>query len=177
MLRGFRACALATLLAPGVVACGGGGDGGEPKPNPVCTGPTPTKGTPVDGALEIGTGMGDAFRASADGDPAELVVGTQGGAMAVPVFRVDASALGTDGTCAYLKVIATLDDGSAPRNFDLRMPSSSPSEKYWFYTTLPLLLADSATELVGKTVTYNAAFRDDGQEADARVSLLLVDNE
>lgn len=174
MLRGFMVWAAA--LAPAVVACGGG-ESHQPVPDPTCTGPAPTRGTPIDGGLEIGTGTGDDFQASMDGDPTELVIGSQGGVMAVPVFRVDARALGTDGACTYLKVIATFDDGSVPLNFDIRMPNSSPSEPYWFFTTLPLFLANRASDIVGKTVTYNAAFRDDGKEADAQVSLLLVNNE
>lgn len=164
------------LLAPALVACGGS-TSGPPMPDPPCTGPTPASGAPIDGALEIGAGSGDDFRVSVDGDSTELVIGSQGGAMAVPVFRVDASAMGTDGACAYLQVITSFDDDSAPRNFEIRLPNSSPADPYWFFTTLPLFLANYASDIVGKTVTYNAAFRDDGKEADAQVRLLLVDDE
>ena len=167
----------ATLLAPALFGCGGGADGAEPKPDPVCTGPTPTRGTPVAGALSIGANVAGDFQPYADGDSIELVRGSQGGIMAVPVFRVDASALGTDGACTYLDVLVSFDDASSPLNYDVRLPNSSPHDPYWFFTTLPLFLANEPADVVGKTVTYNSAFRDDGQEADAVVSLLLVDND
>jgi hypothetical protein len=177
MMRRPGACAAALLLAPALFACGSGRDDAEPKPDATCTGPTPTKGAPVDGALEIGANVAGTFQQYADGDSIELVRGSQGGVMGVPVFRVDARALGTDGACAYLKVIVSFDDASTPLTYDVRLPNSSPRDEYWSFTTLPLFLAYDASAVVGKTVTYNAAFRDDGEEADAQASLLLVDNE
>jgi hypothetical protein len=177
MLRPLRVGLTATLLAPALFACGGGKDVTQPKPDPTCMGPTPTRGAPLDGALEIGAYVSGDFSASTDGDTTELVRGSQGGVMAVPVFRVDASALGTDGACAYLKVIVSFDDASTPLSYDIRLPNSSPRDQYWFFTTLPLFLAYQESDVLGKTATYNAAFRDDGEEADAQVSLVLVDNE
>ncbi len=177
MLRELRVCVTAVLLAPALVACGGGKDIAEPKPEPPCSGPTETTGAPIDGALEIGEYVAGDFRAYSDGDSTELVRGTQGGVMAVPVFRVDASALGTDGACAYLNVIVSFDDASTPLGYDIRLPNSSARDQYWFFTTLPLFLAYEESDVLGRTATYNAAFRDDGKEADAQVSLVLVDNE
>jgi hypothetical protein len=165
------------LLAPALFACGGGGELPEqPAPEPICTGPTRTKAAPVDGALEIGEYVSNDFRPYTDGDGVELVRGSQGGIMAVPVFRVDAGALGTDGACAYLDVIVSFDDGATPLSYEVRLPNSSPRDQYWFFTTLPLFLAYDAADVAGKTATYNAAFHDDGKEADAQVSLLLLDD-
>ena len=159
------------------MACGGGDEPPEPAPKPVCSGPTPTRGTPIDGALAIGTGDASYYRPYVDGDRAQIVVGSQGGYMAIPVFRVDATLLGTDGFCTYLKVIATVDDGSDPHNFDIKLPNSSPSDAFWYFGTLPLFLASDESQILGHTVTYNASFYDDGKEADAAVSLLLVDDD
>ena len=59
-----------------------------------CQPPPPFRGEPIAGALEIGTGGPHDFRASSDGDATEIVLGSQGGYMAVPVFRVDAGLMG-----------------------------------------------------------------------------------
>ncbi len=175
MERGRARYLPVTLLAFSLVGCGSDHTP-NPAPNPVCTGPTPTRGDPVDGALEIGEGGPADFRQYADGDSTAIVRGSQGGYMALPQFRVDATALGTDGVCAYLKVIATLDDGSPPQTFDLRLPNSSPNDPFWYFGSLPLFLSSDESELVNRTVTYNAAFRDDDKEADAAVSLLLLES-
>lgn len=162
------------LLARALVACGDGSSVTPVAPDPPCPGPAPTRAAPIDGALAIGAGGPTDFRAFADGDSIAIVVGSQGGYMALPVFRVDASALGTDGRCAYLKVIASAG-ALAPQTFDIKLPSSSPSDPYWYFGSLPLFLSSNESDLVDQSVTYNAAFRDDGKEADAAVSLMLVE--
>ena len=83
--------------------------------------------------------------------------------------------MGTDGECAYLRVTAAIDT-LEPRSFVIRLPNSAPSEATWFFGTLPLFLASDESTILGRTCTYTAAFLDSGKEADAEVSVLLVDN-
>jgi len=96
--------------------------------------------------------------------------------MAVPLFRVDSALLGTDGACAYLRVEAAVD-GQEPESYVIRVPDSDPSEPYWYFGTLPLFLSFDETVIVDRDCTYTAAFMDDGREADAQVTLHLVDDE
>ncbi len=141
-----------------------------------CSAPAPTQGAIVPDALTIGSGSPQRFVPSTDGDTTELIIGSQGGYMAVPLFRVDSAAFGTDGVCAYLRVEAAVD-GRAPENYTIRLPDSSPSEPYWYFGTLPLFLSYDEVDVVDRDCTYSAAFIDDGREADAQVTLHLVDNE
>lgn len=157
-------------------ACGGGHDESPPAPQNDCTGPVRTKGTLVPDALTIGTGSPQRFSPSMDGDATELIVGSQGGYMAVPLFQVDAAAMGTDGVCAYLDVQAAVD-GQDPEDYVIRLPDSSPSERYWYFGTLPLFLSYDEGTVLDRDCTYTAAFIDDEREADAEVTLHLVDNE
>lgn len=176
MVRGSRLF-FAALLAPALVACGG--DDAEPQtPDPQCmaTDMPPSRGAPIAGALQIGAGGPADFREYADGDSIPIVRGPQGGYMAIPVFRVDSTLLGTDGACASLNVIATVD-ALGPQDFTIKLPAQSPADSVWFFGSLPLFLASDESELVDRTVTYDAAFFDDGKEADAEVSLLLVESQ
>jgi len=165
------------LLAFACVASACGSAGEKPSAAETgCTGLAPTSGTPVSGALTIGSGSPQRFTPSMDGDTTELIIGSQGGYMAVPLFRVDATLLGTDGVCTYLRVEAAVD-GQEPQNYTLKMPDSMPSEQYWYFGTLPLFLSYEETGIVDRDCTYTAAFLDDGREADAQVTLRLVDDE
>jgi hypothetical protein len=173
-----RSAALGVAVGALAVAVGcGGHEPSEPAPDLAsCQPPPPLRSEPIAGALEIGTGGPHDFRASSDGDEAEIVLGSQGGYMAVPVFRVDPGLMGTDGACAYLSVhveVTTLD----PVDYEVRLPNSTPTDPYWYFGTLPLFLASNPATLVGQTATYAATFRDDGKAASDAVSVVLVNND
>jgi hypothetical protein len=168
---------VAALL--GALAALGCGTANDPRraPEPArCTRPSPSKAAPLDAVLEIGSGGPGNFRAHEDGDTTEIVIGSQGGYMAIPVFRVDAVAMGSDGQCAYLDVRAAVSS-LAPLDYSVRLPDASPADPYWYFGTLPLFLSYELDAVVGKTVTYSATFTDDGMSASDEVTLLLVDDD
>jgi hypothetical protein len=135
--------------------------------------PVPLRSALLEGLLEIGSGDPGHFRVSEDGDTTEIVTGSQGGYMAIPVFRVEGTALGTDGHCTYLDVHVSV--GSlAPLDYKIRLPDSSPVNQYWYFEMLPLFLSSRLDDIVGQTASYSAVFTDDGIGASAQVRLLLV---
>jgi hypothetical protein len=140
---------------------------------PGCSDST-SHGEPVAGALEIGIGGPSDFRALFAGEMQELVLGSQGGYMVTPVFRVDAAALGTDGTCAFIEVTHTVES-MPPAHFHFMLPSFDASEPYWYIGSLPLFLSRETTSLVGKSCTLSALFQDGGVATSAEAHTLLVD--
>jgi hypothetical protein len=129
--------------------------------------------TPVEGALEIGNGGPNDFEPIVDGDDEELVVGSQGGYMVTPVFRIDASLMQSDGVCVMLDVTHAVE-AHEPAQFSFRVRDQPAGEMYWFVGNLPLFLATDDADLLGKACTLSATLRDDGRTASASVTTTLV---
>lgn len=160
--------ALASLWALG--ACGTGT--AEPTPSDDCTAPS-KPGEPVAGALQIGTGGPRDFRAFAQGESHELVLGSQGGYMPSPIFRVDAASFGTDGVCAFMHVDLDVD-GRERASFDF-MVRPTHSDGAWYFGGLPLFLSTDASVLDGRSCRILATFNDDDRDASADVQVILSD--
>jgi hypothetical protein len=167
-----RACRILGLLlgACGAVACSSPAE--TPAADSACDKPV-TREISVEGALEIGNGGPNDFEPILDGDDEELVVGSQGGYMVTPVFRIDASLLGSDGVCPMLDVTHAIETRE-PAAFSFRMRDQPAGDMYWFVGNLPLFLATDDADLLGKTCTLSATFRDDGRTASASVTTTLV---
>lgn len=141
-----------------------------------CSSTPPTRPEPVAGALEIGEGGPVDFRPIADGSSEELVLGSQGGYMVTPIFRIDTTLFDTDGKCAYIDVthtVGTLD----PASYHFVLPTQPSGEPYWYIGSLPLFLSYQSTGLVGQTCSLSATFGDDGKTTSAEVHTSLVDND
>jgi hypothetical protein len=159
-----RAAWLSWLL----LACGGGEqESPVPEEPEKCT--EPVAEDAIAGAIAIGIGEPADFRAFAAGETFELVQGPQGGWMVTPTIRVDAELFGTNGTCAYLDVAAELESIVAPP-LHLRVPDSSPGERYWYFWGIPLFLSFDVKALPGLTCTLSATFFDDGRHSSESVS-------
>jgi len=130
----------------------------------------------VDGALVIGEGGPNDFRAIVDGASEELVLGSQGGYMVTPVLRIDSQMLGTDGSCPTLDV-THLVESLAPAQFHFKLPPFDPQERYWYVGSLPLFLSWETASLVGKTCVLAATFQDHGMAATAEIHTSLVDRD
>jgi len=166
-----RLRSLMFAAAPLFGACGGA-DAEEPAPAGDCQAPS-TAGTPVDGALQIGSGGPRDFKALSDGQSHELVLGSQGGYMPSPVFRVDGSAFDSDGVCAFMHVDLDVD-GRDRATFDF-MVRPTVAENAWYFGGLPLFLSTDASVLDGRNCLIRATFNDDGREASAEVEVVLSD--
>jgi hypothetical protein len=154
-----------------ICACGAGGDGPEAEPGG-CT-EAPLRKDPVLGALEIGIGGPTNFRALPDGASHDLVLGSQGGWMPAPVFRIDAEAFGTDGECAFIDVDANVE-GFAPRNYHFAVPKQPEDDPFWYVGSLPLFLSTEIDDVLGRSCMISATFSDDGVSASAEVTVMLV---
>jgi len=165
----LRSAIAAALLL--LAACGGTGEGEKP-PSDDCQAPS-SPGAPVEDALQIGTGGPRDFVALADGQNHELVLGSQGGYMPSPVFRVDAAAFGTDGECAYMHVDLDVD-GRDRASFDFMVRPTS-GDSAWYFGGLPLFLSTDASALDGRSCRILASFNDDDRETSAEVQVILSD--
>ena len=126
--------------------------------------------------LEIGVGGPSNFQRLVDGASHELVLGSQGGWMPAPVFRVNAEALGTDGDCAFIDVDASVESFE-PRSYRFELPALPFGDEYWFVGSLPLFLSTELEDVVGRRCSMTATFVDDRVGASAAVSVVLVDND
>lgn len=67
------------------------------------------EGEPLDGTLSIGVRRGGEFAGLTDEGPMELVRGSQGGWMVVPMLRVEAREVDLDVSCGWVKIEAAID--------------------------------------------------------------------
>ena len=134
----------------------------------------PPKRAAVEGALTLGTTQNGQFHAYSEGEPAELVLGLQGGYMLLLSARIDAAALGSDLSCARLEVHPTVDSiakpvlevGLSPSDFDAEGTVEG----------LPLFLSLNLSELEDKPCHLSAVVRDDGNSSTSEVGVVLVWN-
>jgi hypothetical protein len=160
------ACAAALLFAAGC------SDSAEPPENggDVCD--PQQQGELVEGAVSIGTNDG-GFAPYVEGQTAELVLGLQGGYMLQPSFRIDGARLGSDGHCARLDVLPSVDSQAAPP-LGLTIPNHATGTE-WLVEGLPMFLSSALGELEGKTCTITAYVQDDGRHTTSVVNVVLVD--
>ena len=138
-----------------------------------CNAPDPTRGSQIDGVLAIGAGEGASFTSLEDGQPVTLIHGPQGGFMVTPVLRVDRAKMGTDGRCVYVQLGAAID-GLEPFTIDVHLSGLTADASHLTSEAIPFLLAFDPNTLVGKTCVLSATWEDDGVNAPAQSTIVLV---
>jgi len=138
-----------------------------------CAEPLPSRGTTVEGALELGEGDAGSFTSYEDGQQTVLIQGPQGGFMITPVLRADLGKMGTDGRCVYVSLAASID-GLDPIGLQVHVTELASSGSYLSTEPLPFLLAFDLNLLVGKSCTVSATWRDDDVSAIAQSTVVLV---
>jgi hypothetical protein len=165
--------AVVTLLLPLVaLACSHDPDSADTS-DERCNIPDPTRGREVDGALTLGEGEGATFAGLEDGQPMTLIRGPQGGFMVTPVLRVDQGKMGTDGRCVYTELGAEID-GLDPISVEAHLSGLTADATHLTSEAIPFLLAFDPNTLVGKTCVLSATWEDDGINATAQATVVLV---
>lgn len=168
---------LAIALSFGLSAVSACGDAGDPAGSTcVITGAVGTGGEPIGGALAIGVGAAGSFQPVAAGSSLELVMGSQGAWMVLPVLRVDGDGVTAGGPCPHVRFDVAVGSG-VEVDQTLTPPFERSDDGFWYSNEIELGLSLDIEQVEGQEASIEASIDDGDVSASVAVDRLLLLNE